>query len=337
LLQAGGNLYRKRKPAIMKIKLFSIFLFQTFKLAMKTTLDLKEIDLLRSFPELTPIYREAHDSKLLKVFNREIEDCRNYLSANRRDFYKILMITGGYGVFTLGRNRYVIDRPTIIFIHPNDIISWQKTSGESAGYYLLFKKDFLHHHSMLKATMERLALFNDKSKSVVCVEESDLPGFIRLWESMYNEQGNQLGNEAILAYMQLLMIDSARMSNLPVPESTGEEYDHIHRFFGLLEEEVSGINYTNPIRLRTAQEFADSLQLHPNYLNRILKKKTGQNVSAHIKGRLLDECKALLLQTTWTLDEISYAVGFSDQPNFSFFFKRNTGFTPNAFRKGNLQ
>lgn len=304
---------------------------------MKTSLDLKEIDLLREFPELTPIYREAHDSKQIKVFNREIVDCRNYLSANRRDFYKILMITGGDGIFTLGLNKYIIDKPTMIFIHPNDIISWQKTSGESAGYYLLFKKDFINKHPMLRATIERLALFNDKSKNIICVGENDLPGFIRLWESMYNEQENQLGDEAIQAYIQLMMIDSARMSNFPAPENTGEEYDHIHRFFGLLEEEVSNINYEKPIKLRTAQEFADSLKLHPNYLNRILKKRTGQNVSKHIKGRLLDECKALLLQTSWTLEQISYAVGFSDQPNFNFFFKKNTGFTPNAFRKGILE
>ena len=304
---------------------------------MKTTLDLKEIDLLRNFPELTPIYRESHDAKPIKIFNREIEDCRNYLSANRRDFYKILMITGGDGVFTLGLNKYVIDRPAIIFIHPNDIISWQKTSGDSAGYYLLFKRDFIIRYPMLKSTMERFPLFTDKSRSVMYVEENDLSGFIRLWESMYKEQDNELGYEAIQAYIQLMMIDSARMSKFPVPESTGDEYDHIHRFFGLLEEEVSNINYEKPIKLRTAQEFADTLKLHPNYLNRILKKRTGQNVSTHIKGRLLDECKALLLQTTWSLEQISYAVGFSDQPNFYFFFKKNTGFTPNSFRKSMIQ
>lgn len=303
---------------------------------MKTSLDLKEIDLLRSFPELTPIYRESHDPKQIKVFNREIEDCRNYLSANRRDFYKILMITGGDGIFTLGLNKYLIDKPTMIFIHPNDIISWQKTAGESAGYYLLFKKDFINNHPMLKATIERLSLFNDKSKSVICVGDNDLPGFKRLWESMYNEQDNELGSEAIQAYIQLLMIDSARMSNVVVAENTTVDYDHVHRFFGLLEEEVSNINYEKPIKIRTAQEFADSMQLHPNYLNRILKKRTGQNVSTHIKGRLLDECKALLLQTSWSLEQISYAVGFSDQPNFNLFFKKNTGFTPNAFRKGTV-
>jgi len=293
------------------------------------------IDTLRDFPDLTPIYREAITSKQIRVFNREIEDCRNYLSANRREFYKILMITGGYGNFTLGLNRYVIDRPVIIFIHPNDIISWQKTSGESAGYYLLFKKDFINQQPILKATLDRINLFTDKSKGVISVEESALPGFIRLWEGMYAEQHNtsQLGYDAIQAYMQLMMIDSARMSSSLIPEPAGDEYGHVHRFFALLEQEISKVNYNEPLNMRTAKEFAASMLIHPNYLNRVLKKHTGQNVSAHIKGRILDECKALLLQTNWTLEQISYSIGFSDQPNFNFFFKKNTGFTPNEFRK----
>src|ERR1044072_8040906 len=157
------------------------------------------IDTLRDFPDLTPIYRETITSKLVRVFNREIEDCRNYLSANRREFYKVLMITGGYGNFTLGLNKYVINSPAIIFIHPNDIISWKKISGESAGYYLLFKKEFIHQQPILKATLDRITLFTDKSKGVIRVDDTVLPGFIRLWESMYTEQHNasQLGQDAI--------------------------------------------------------------------------------------------------------------------------------------------
>jgi AraC family transcriptional activator of pobA len=293
------------------------------------------IDTLRDFPDLTPILREGFTSSLIRVFNREIEDCRNYLSANRRSFYKILMVTGGDGIFTLGLNRYVIERPTIIFIHPNDIISWKKTAGDSAGYYLLFKKDFISQQHMLKAALDRMELFTDKSKSVISLDEQVLPGFSRLWESLYTEQGNAglLGYDAMAAYIQLLMIDSVRTADFLAPESVGDDFGHVYKFFNLLEEEVSRVNYNEPIQMRTAKEFASSMALHPNYLNRLLKKYTGQNVSVHIKGRILDECKALLLQTNWTLERISYAIGFSDQPNFNFFFKRNTGQTPAEFRR----
>ncbi|SFD24113.1 AraC-type DNA-binding protein [Chitinophaga sp. CF118] len=302
---------------------------------MKKGKDSITLDMLRDFPDLTPILREDFMPKPVGVFNRQIEDCRNYLSANRRDFYKILMITGGDGFFSLGLNKYFIDKPTIIFIHPNDIISWQKTAGESAGYYILFKKEFINQQPMLKATLERISLFTDKSKSVIQVEDHVLPGFIRLWESMYAEQHNasQLGYDAIQAYMQLMMIDSARMSNFLVPVSASDEYGHVYKFFALLEEEISKVNHNEPINMRTVKEFASSMGLHPNYLNRVMKKHTGQQVSAHIKGRILDECKALLLQTSWTLEQISYSIGFSDQPNFNFFFKKNTGITPSEFRR----
>lgn len=35
----------------------------------------------------------------------------------------------------------------------------------------------------------------------------------------------------------------------------------------------------------------------------------------------------------WSLQDISYSIGFAEQPSFNLFFKKNTGFTPAEFRK----
>lgn len=303
---------------------------------MKETLDVKVIQTLRDLPDMIPVLRDSFESWSVRVFNRQVHDCRNYLSPNRRDFYKILMVSGGTGIFTLGLNRYVITEPTILFLHPNDIISWQHTSGDPGGYYVLFKKSFLAEHDSLRATMERFGLFSDKSKSVIRLDPATVPTLIQLWENMQEEESaaQGLGHDAIQAYMQLLMIDSLRKAEFPSSGHSGSEYANVHKFFKLLEDEASQINHSQPIRLRTAKEFASSMDLHPNYLNRLLKKYTGQNISTHIKGRLLEESKALLLQTSWSLEEISYSMGFSDPPNFTVFFKKSTGLTPTQFRKG---
>ena len=133
--------------------------------------------------------------------------------------------------------------------------------------------------------------------------------------------------------LQLLLVESVKLGRFPKPDAVTEDFSRIHHFFDLLEKEASNISYTKPIRIRTAKEFASDLAIHPNYLNELLKKHTGQNASTHIRNRLLEEAKALLLQTDWNLNNISYSMGFSDQPNFSFFFKKNTGFTPIEFRK----
>jgi AraC-like DNA-binding protein len=304
----------------------------------QSTLDSKVIDTLRDVPDLVPVFREYYEDWTIQVFNRKEHECRNYLSPNRREFYKVLLVTEGIGVFTMGLNTYYIDEPTILFIHPNDIISWKNlTEGKGGGYYVLFKKTYIQEHLQLKATIDKHGLFTEKSKSVIRLTDRDVPTLSKHFAHMQEEErsGNPLRDEAMQAYLQLLMIDSIRVAHFPEPDTVSEEYKHVHEFFDLLEKETAGINIATPIRMRTAKEFAASLDVHPNHLNALLKKHTGQNVSTHIKGKLLEQTKILLLQTDWSLQDIGFSIGFTEQPNFNLFFKKNTGLTPAEFRRAN--
>lgn len=306
---------------------------------VRETLDSKEINTLHDLPDMIPVFREFFEDWTIRVFNREQHECRNYLSPNRREFYKILLITKGQGVFTMGLNTYYVEEPTLLFIHPNDIISWKNISqeGESGGYYVLFKKSFVNHHLQLKAIIDKFALFTDKPKSVIRLSQEELPRITQYFERMQEEELDKANvdfrEDSLQAFLQLLMVESMKVARFPKPDEVTEDYSHIHHFFDLLEKETSGINYDQPIRIKTAKEFAYDLQMHPNYLNAVLKKHTGQNASTHIRNRILDEAKALLVQTDWSLQDISFSVGFAEQPNFSQFFKKNTGFTPAEFRR----
>ena len=303
---------------------------------IRETLDSKEINTLRDLPDMIPVFREFFEDWTIRVFNREQHECRNYLSPNRREFYKALLITKGTGVFTMGLNTYYIEEPTLLFIHPNDIISWKNLSEESGGFYVLFKKSFISKHLQLKAIIDKYGLFSDKSKSVIRLTENEVPRISQYFEKMQEEEQDetsQFREDSMQAFLQLLMVESMKVARFPKPDEVTEDYSNIHQFFDLLEKETSGINYANPIRIKTAKEFANDLQMHPNYLNAVLKKHTGQNASTHIRNRILDEAKALLVQTDWSLQDISYSVGFAEQPNFSQFFKKNTGYTPAEFRR----
>lgn len=302
---------------------------------MRTTLDSKVIDTLRDLPDMIPVFREYYEDWTIRVFNRKQHECRNYLSPNRREFYKILLITKGAGVFTMGLNTYYIEEPTLLFIHPNDIISWKNLSEESGGYYVLFKKSFINHHLQLKAVIDKFGLFVDKPKSVIRLAETQVPAISHYFQKMEEEEllNGNFKEDSMQAFLQLLMVESMKVAHYPKPDEVNKDYSHMHQFFNLLEKETAGINYSSPIRIKTAKEFASDLQMHPNYLNALLKKHTGQNASTHIRNRILDEAKALLLQTDWSLQDISYSIGFAEQPNFNFFFKKNTGFTPAEFRR----
>lgn len=301
----------------------------------KETLDIRTIESLRDIPELIPVLREYYENWTFRVFNREKFTCKNYLSPNRRDFYKILFISKGVGVFTLGLNSFFIEKPTILFIHPNDIISWRNLSDESAGYFCLFKKSLIAEQPLLKSVIDKYGFFSNKNKSVICLKQSEVLLLNDLFEKMQTEEdnNNHLFEDAMCAYMQLIMVHCSRITNYPSPDVVPDELGHIHHFFELLENETAKVNKTTPIRIKTAKEYAAHLSLHPNYLNALLKKHTGQTISTHITGRLLEESKILLLQTDWSLQEISYSLGFSDVPNFHAFFKKNTGVNPAEFRR----
>ena len=299
---------------------------------MKTTIDFKQIDTLRGLPDMIPVLRDFYENWSIKVFDRQKHDCRNYLSPNRRDFYKALLVNKGSAVFTMGLNTYYIDEPTLFYIHPNDIISWKNLSDEPSGYYVLFKKEFVNNFPSLKATIDKFNLFSDKGKSVIRLNDKELPAIENLFKKMLEEEdANGLYKEdSMQVYIQLMLIESMKLGKFPKPDAVTEEFSHIHHFFDLLEKETANINYTTPIRIKTAKEFASDLAIHPNYLNELLKKHTGQNASTHIKNRLLDEAKVLLLHTDWNLNSISYSMGFSDQPNFSFFFKKKYRINPSG-------
>lgn len=294
-----------------------------------------KIDLLSHAEDLLPVSREYFEDWNIRVVSRQMDPCKNYLSPNRRDFYKILYISKGGGVLTIGTHTFYIDEPTIIFLHPSGIVSWKNISEESDGYYILFKKRYMDAQPILKAAMEKYELFNKIEKNVIRLEKKHLPIFNHWCEEMIQqlEQQNHLTDDRLQTYMQMLMIESVEVANFPKPDVITEEYRHVHDFFQLLETETAQLTEGHPIKIKTAKEFANSLSIHPNHLNALLKKHTGENVSKHIKNRLLEESKALLIQTNWSLQDIGYTIGFSDQPNFSQFFKKNIGITPQAFRK----
>ena len=101
----------------------------------------------------------------------------------------------------------------------------------------------------------------------------------------------------------------------------------------LLEKQFPITSVADPLRLRTANDFADRMAVHVNYLNRSVKEVTGKPISVHIAERIAAEAKALLQHTSWSVADIAYGLGFEHPSYFNNYFKRVTNTTPNGIRK----
>ena len=89
-------------------------------------------------------------------------------------------------------------------------------------------------------------------------------------------------------------------------------------------------NYYKPLTLEIVSK---EIGFNATYFSSMFKKETDMNFSEYLKKIRIDNAKNLLLNTENTVEDISYAVGYSDIKYFSRLFKKLTGVTPTEFRK----
>jgi len=79
--------------------------------------------------------------------------------------------------------------------------------------------------------------------------------------------------------------------------------------------------------------YARQLHITPKYLSEVLVQLTGKTTKKWIDEHLAMEAKSLLRQTSMTILEIAFWLGFEDSSYFIKAFKKWEGMTPLAFRK----
>ena len=82
------------------------------------------------------------------------------------------------------------------------------------------------------------------------------------------------------------------------------------------------------------KEISKGLEINPSYLSREFSKYF-ENLSfgEYIRKLRIERAKLLMQSTKYSLTEIAYLTGFSDQSHFTRIFKKHTGKNPSAYKK----
>jgi AraC-like DNA-binding protein len=172
------------------------------------------------------------------------------------------------------------------------------------------------------------------------LSQNDFEEFTILYKQMLNEFNSSseyknkiLGN---LFLVMLLKIKEKFWSNYNPIDEGNRNSQIVKSFKQLLESEFRKVmeREQDDSKLQ-AHYFAERLNLHPNYLNSVIKSKTGRTVNDWISKRTLSVAKSLLMSTSYSSKEIAYKLGFSEPTHFSRFFKKHVQLSPGAFRKSN--
>jgi AraC family transcriptional regulator, transcriptional activator of pobA len=262
----------------------------------------------------------------------------DYISPNRRNFYKIFHMTSGSGVLTIGLNRYEVGSGSIAFLDPNEIMSWQSTCKAAEGHFCMIHpnyfdfdsehvRDIIKNFPFFKADKAVVQLLSDQSSAINT-------HFITMLEE--ERQNNEDKKQAILLHLQMILIETQRAGKNMRSSEVPEQYNYIYKFLELLESNFQLQHQGVPVKHKSASEFANLLNVHPNYLNSLVKQQTGKTLREHIQERILYEAKALLLQTDWDINNIGYGLGFSGPAAFTAFFTKKENIPPSLYRKNSL-
>jgi AraC-like DNA-binding protein len=271
----------------------------------------------------------------LKGFNVfQIEEdsnvTRNY---SRKDFYKICLTTGE-SLINYADRSFLMKGTILFFANPNVPYSWETISRSYVGYTCLFSEDF-YKPSDRTESLQQSPLFKIGGTPIFEITEEKREFLNGIFRNMIAEQNTSYAfkDDLIRNYINLIIHEALKLQ-------PSDKFDQVknaaHRitnvFLELLERQFPIESTSRPLKLRTAQDYAKTLNLHVNYLNRAVKETTGKSTTTHISERIASEAKALLLHTDWNVADIAYALGFEYPTYFNNFFKRITGTNPTSLR-----
>lgn len=132
----------------------------------------------------------------------------------------------------------------------------------------------------------------------------------------------------LLNLLEYLLIRILLNSELEIEryKSTSYEKGIVDRFLFILKEE-SVVNFS-------ASYYANQLNITKRTLDNAVKTMFGCTAKKYLVSKAVEQSKKLLITTDEPIKNISLEVGFSQESNFTNFFKKNTGLTPGQFRAG---
>lgn len=243
---------------------------------------------------------------------------------HRHDFFFILAVMNGAGVHEIDFKPYQVTDNSVFILRPGQVHRLE-LSGASNGFLLEF--DPLFYQAKDIRAVQR---WKKASVKNLCVSSKEQYTKLHmLLENIFIEQLDRQDGfvEAIVANLDLFFIEYVRLQRHPAIQDIDSGYaqDKFDELIALLETSIKDLKHVS--------QYANLLSLSNYQLNAITKTAVGKTVSDLIDEQIILESKRYLLATANQVKEVADSLGYDDPSYFVRFFKKHTGYTPDAFRK----
>lgn len=245
-------------------------------------------------------------------------------------FYNFIFFTEGLGRHFIDFNWYPIQQNSLVYLTKDQVNAFE-FSDSLKGYCIIFTEEYFVECFSNLSNNFVFRLFNPELFSPILQIpiNSDFENYFNLLKKEYSN--NQSFNQkTIVDSLFAILISKAESlkHNQTFYIKNSSKITVFHKFTSLIEKNLS--------KSRSANFYANELALSYKHLNSICKElvyKTAKNV---IDDHVILQAKRNLINSTIKSSELAYKLGFEEPTNFTKYFKKHTGLTPNSFLKSLL-
>ena len=156
--------------------------------------------------------------------------------------------------------------------------------------------------------------------------ESEFEDYFKLLQKEYNHS-KSFNQKSIINSLFIILISKAE--NIKQNQTL---YIKDTSKIGIFQKFTSLIEHNHP-ESRSANFYADKLAITYKHLNTICKELVNKTAKNVIDDYIILQAKRNLINSSLKSTELAFKLGFEDPTNFTKYFKKNTGLTPNSFIK----
>lgn len=252
-------------------------------------------------------------------------------------FYCVFLKEVNCGELKYGCNYYDYQEGTLVFVAPGQIVG--VTSNEiikPKGWALLFHPDLIRGTS-LGHNIKDYTFFSYEVNEALHLSERERQIVIDCLHKIEYELEQSIDKHSktlISNNIELLLNYCMRFYDRQFITRSNVNKDILVKFEKLLNDYFQ-TEIPQTLGLPSVRYFSDHLHLSANYFGDLIKKESGKSAQELIQLKLMDIAKERIFDTSKSVSEIAYELGFKYPQHFSRMFKNETGYTPNEYRSAN--
>lgn len=264
------------------------------------------------------------------TFSASKNDYKKINSLKTQYVYRFLIIQSGQVKVEINGKEFSCQKGDVVYLIPGDFYRFIPCGCDFSLHNVFF--DYFEREKMSlttfacvydqafdKSKCSQKAVFDD----ALTLNQSgvfSLPTCLELFE--HNSHESNLGYSKELFFKLRIMQVVYAIITLNCLTYKNKE-DKLQEILRYIKE--------NPTKDLCAKNLEDKFGYHRNYINQMIKDKTGETLSKHIKTSKMKYAKKLMLEMGYTPTETAWALGYYDYSHFYKVFLQEEGVTPSQF------